>query len=588
MLLAHLGDVSLRSAALALIACPLLIALRPRAGAAMRHAVWTIILAGMLLLFALAPVLPAIPLRILEAATVRISPAALPAAWSAILPLLYGSVALVCLLRVLVGALLISRILRAGTPAPEAGPGVFESAVIAVPLTAGWIRPRILLPPAWRTWDKSKLEAVLAHEASHVRRRDSLLALLAAVNRSLLWFHPLAWWVERRLSLLAEQICDDHCLRVLGDRRRYAQLLLDMAGAVEAVHGRVLRHVALMARPSHIRQRVDAILDGTRRPSRELPSAAWAAIFACALPLIWGAGALRLEPAAPRLVLPFPAPGAPAASPVLAFENRGPVRVQPRRRNPGEYQIASAVQKETDPRHRLDLLNSWRRRYPHTEFEVERLQLYLNTYSQLNDVPNLLTALNQMGKESFVKALKINPDLAETDFSPADLPATTTAQSKVSKALFFYARAATYEGPGSLAVEDRRQLDEFLRKAYSSYYGQNAIGLNELKNLAKSAPFPPQAFLISLLPPPDRSFDATLAAATSSVHIRNKCPYGLRIDCSGPDRRHTWIPAGEDSQLVLTPGTYQIYAADARGVSSFTGPGRFDPQFDYAYALKRD
>jgi hypothetical protein len=128
-------------------------------------------------------------------------------------------------------------------------------------------------------------------------------------------------------------------------------------------------------------------------------------------------------------------------------------------------------------------------------------------------------------------------------------------------------------------------LDEYLRQAYRSYYGQSEIGLNELKNLAKSMPFPPQAFLISVLPPPNRTFVSTLAAATSSLHIRNQCPYGLRIDCSGPERKRTWIPSGGDSPLVIAPGTYEIYAADASGVSSFTGPGRFDPQFDYAYTL---
>ena len=46
----------------------------------------------------------------------------------------------------------------------------------------------------------------MAHEEQHVRRRDSLVALLAAFNRSIFWFHPLAWWIEHKLSLLAEQL----------------------------------------------------------------------------------------------------------------------------------------------------------------------------------------------------------------------------------------------------------------------------------------------------------------------------------------------------------------------------------------------
>jgi hypothetical protein len=295
---------------------------------------------------------------------------------------------------------------------------------------------------------------------------------------------------------------------------------------------------------------------------------------ACSIPIIYGAAAIRLEPRPALLELPFRAFAPP---PPAAFATGHPAQstLQPRRRHSDEFELAALVQHERDPQRKLELLNLWQAKYPQSGIELQRLQLYLNTYSQLNDVPNMLTALNQMGREASVKALQIFPDRAETDFFPL----------AKSQALFYYARAATYEGPGSLPVESRQQLDEYLRKVYRSYYGQNQMGLNELKNLAKAMPFPPQAFVISVLPPPNRTFVATLAAAVSSVHIRNQCPYGLRIDYSGPERKRSWIPSGGDSQLVVAPGNYEIYAADIKGVSSFTGPGRFDPQFDYAYTL---
>jgi hypothetical protein len=328
-----------------------------------------------------------------------------------------------------------------------------------------------------------------------------------------------------------------------------------------------------MAKPSHIERRIATILDPRRRPSQSLSDAAWVGLMACTLPVIYATGAVRLEPQPPLLVLPLSA-FAPAAPPVVAaVQAQRAAIVHPR--NSAEARIALAVQREADPQRRLDLLNQWQARYPQTGMERERLQLYLNTYSQLNDVPNLLAALNQMGKEASVQALQINPGRAEAYFSSAAR----------SQTLFYYARAATYEGPGSLPVEGRQQLDDYLRKAYRSFYGQNELGLNELKNLAKSMPFPPQAFLISALPPPNRTYLASLSAASSSLHIRNNCPYGLRIDCSGPERKRTWIPSGGDSQLVIAAGSYQIYAADAKGVSSFTGPGRFDPQYEYAYTL---
>jgi hypothetical protein len=577
VLISQLAHVFVRSLLLALVAAAVLCGLRDRRSPALSHAVWSFVLAGMLLLPALVSSLPAVTLRVLDPAWPDpVSPDFAALGWQGIVLLFYAALAGFFLLRVIVGAVLVHRLRHSAVPLEEL-PGVYESGAIAVPVTVGWLRPCILLPETWRTWEKSKLEAVLAHESAHVRRRDPLVTLFAALNRSLLWFHPLAWWIERRLTLLAEQACDEASIAVLGDRERYARLLLQMAGEVEAPP---LWQAVSMAQPSHVRQRIERILEARGSSLHIVPKTWIAGLIAASLPVLYAAAALRLEHRIPAPPLPFPLIAAPsnASSTVLAQHAH-----QPRPpRTPAEMELASAVQRESNPRRKLALLDVWKTRFPRSGMEPERLQLYLSAYSQLNDVPNLLTALNQLGKQAFVKTL-INPDSAETDFAPANLfPA---APAKVSQALFFYARAATYEGPGSLPVEGRQQLDEYLRKAYSSYYGQNEVGLNELKNLAKAMPFPPQAFVISVLPPPNRTFNSMLAAETSLIRIHNKCPYGLRIDCSGPERKRTWIPSGQDSQLLVASGTYQIYAADAQGVSSFTGPGRFDPQFDYAYTL---
>jgi len=569
ILITHLQDVSLRSLLLATLAAAILWSLRRRPNAAASHAVWSTVLAGMLLLFAAGPLLPVIRLHILADPSPSAGAALSP--WREAAFVVYTAVASAMLFRVAWGCWLIRGLVRSSAPVGTAS--LYESSAIVVPITVGWIRPRILLPTGWREWDRQKLETVLEHEQQHVRRRDSLVALLAATNRSLFWFHPLAWWIERKLALLAEQACDDACVRALGNRDLYARLLLEMASAVEASHGRLIRDALSMAKPSHMRRRIESILDPRRRPARSLTAATWAGVVACSIPVIYATAAVRLEPRPGLLALPMRVFAPPPPPTVAIAVPRAPVVSHSA--PSAESLIAAAVQRAPDPRRRLDLLNLWKAKYPHSPFERERLQLYLNTYSQLNDVPNLLAALNQMGREASVKALQINPGRAEAYFSSAAR----------SQTLFYYARAATYEGPGSLAVADRQQLDEFLRKVYSSYYGQNEVGLNELKNLAKSMPFPPQAFLISVLPPPNRTYVASLSAASSSVHIRNNCPYGLRIDCSGPERKRTWIPSGSDSQLVLASGTYEIYAADAQGVSSFTGPGRFDPQFKYDYTL---
>lgn len=309
-LLSYLVSVTARSLVLFAVAALALLVVRAKSAAA-RHAVWTVVVAGMLALAALSPFLPPLPLPVLQA--VGSAPAELPPpvvgavsrlatpapaspaarfTWGAAALGVYVLVAAVLLARLGIGWLFTRRLLRAATPAPGE-PTLFTSNWISVPLTVG---RKVLLPADWTTWSHDKLDAVLAHEGAHVRRRDWAIALLAGVNRSLFWFHPLAWWVERRLATLAEQACDDSALLTVGSRP-YAQALLDMAAAVRSAQGRLEWEAMAMAKASEVRQRIELILDETRQIPRGLTRARWAALVACSAPLIWLVSATQLVPA---------------------------------------------------------------------------------------------------------------------------------------------------------------------------------------------------------------------------------------------------------------------------------------------------
>lgn len=62
-------------------------------------------------------------------------------------------------------------------------------------------------------------------------------------------------------------------------------------------------------------------------------------------------------------------------------------------------------------------------------------------------------------------------------------------------ALFEYARAASYDGPGALDANTRKNIDGFLTKAYTTYHG-SAQGLDQVKTLAKASAMPPADFKI--------------------------------------------------------------------------------------------
>ncbi|MEO8778277.1 MAG: M56 family metallopeptidase [Rhodanobacter sp.] len=68
---------------------------------------------------------------------------------------------------------------------------------------------------------------ILAHEATHARRRDGWWCLLGRVLAAALWFHPLAWWALAALRHDLELACDAAVLRNHSTQRHtYAQAML--------------------------------------------------------------------------------------------------------------------------------------------------------------------------------------------------------------------------------------------------------------------------------------------------------------------------------------------------------------------------
>ncbi len=70
------------------------------------------------------------------------------------------------------------------------------------------------------------VEMILAHELSHVRRRDNLAAAIHMVVETLFWFHPLVWWLGARMVDERERACDEDVLRLGGEPQVYAESVL--------------------------------------------------------------------------------------------------------------------------------------------------------------------------------------------------------------------------------------------------------------------------------------------------------------------------------------------------------------------------
>jgi beta-lactamase regulating signal transducer with metallopeptidase domain len=100
------------------------------------------------------------------------------------------------------------------------------SDALGTPVAAGWWRPVVLVPAALiARMPTELLEALLAHELAHVRRRDYLVNLLQGAVETLLFYHPVVWWLSARVRVEREQIADDLASRAIGEPRRLALAL---------------------------------------------------------------------------------------------------------------------------------------------------------------------------------------------------------------------------------------------------------------------------------------------------------------------------------------------------------------------------
>ena len=71
-----------------------------------------------------------------------------------------------------------------------------------------------------------ELEAILAHELAHVRRRDNLTANLHMLVQVTFWFHPAVWWIGAQLLHERERACDEEVLAAGSEPAVYAASIL--------------------------------------------------------------------------------------------------------------------------------------------------------------------------------------------------------------------------------------------------------------------------------------------------------------------------------------------------------------------------
>jgi beta-lactamase regulating signal transducer with metallopeptidase domain len=154
----------------------------------------------------------------------------------------------------------------------------------AGPMLAGIMHPAIILPAAMRDAPLPEIRLVLAHELSHLSRRDLWWNLYVCGVEAIFFFQPLLWLCRREVRLASEVACDQTALAAAAAAPlEYGRMLV----AVASQCGRpaLLMAAGVIQSHSNLKRRLLAMRFSNRWSARHFALAGVVLMFLCVVAL---------------------------------------------------------------------------------------------------------------------------------------------------------------------------------------------------------------------------------------------------------------------------------------------------------------
>ena len=132
---------------------------------------------------------------------------------------------------------------------------IYQSEKVCSPFVLGIIRPKIYLP---YHMDSREMDHVIAHEQTHIRRKDHWWKPLGFLLLTIHWFNPLMWLSYILLCRDIELACDEKVIREMGNEQRadYTQALVACS-----VNRRVIAACPLAFGEVGVKERVKSVMN---------------------------------------------------------------------------------------------------------------------------------------------------------------------------------------------------------------------------------------------------------------------------------------------------------------------------------------
>ena len=131
-------------------------------------------------------------------------------------------------------------------------------------MVVGGRAPVLLLPEGFARHTENEIRAALCHELAHIQRRDYLVNVVCQVAALPLAWHPVVDWVQQRIHMTREMVCDAMAAQEMKSHLGYAKCLLALAHSMLGGRGMAAQAQFLGLFGNHtLEERVMRLMDTT-------------------------------------------------------------------------------------------------------------------------------------------------------------------------------------------------------------------------------------------------------------------------------------------------------------------------------------
>jgi tetratricopeptide (TPR) repeat protein len=199
-------------------------------------------------------------------------------------------------------------------------------------------------------------------------------------------------------------------------------------------------------------------------------------------------------------------------------------------------------------------------------------------------------------ESEFSKSLQLSPNNGQVDYWMGFVITSEKKVDRIPVAMFYYARAGTYDGPGAVDPNTRRTALDFVKRQYKTYHGSEE-GFDTLMAAAKASPTPPADLKIVDAVSIEKAKFANEEEWTKA-HPEEALWKTLKAALTGPDGASYFSTSMKDSQVptlkakvvslepaakpktilvAVEDGTNNTDTADATLKFEAALPGKVDP-----------